>query len=125
MQQEASNILPFTDPMQGFAAGLQLAQVVPLLTRLIELVQAQPSQIERLQDGIARLAENSNGDYDRWLSAEQAAAHMGLSINTFDKYRYNTKVKIKGYRLDGSLRYKKSDLDRFILTYDVKSRGLA
>lgn len=123
--EQTADILPFTDPIQGFAAGLQLAQVVPLLKRLTEFVQAQPSQIERILDGIARLAENANGDYDRWLSAEEAATHMGMSLNTFDKYRYKTKVKIKGHRLDGSLRYKKSDLDRFILTYDVKSRGLA
>ena len=123
--ENSANILPFTDPLQGFAAGIQLAQVVPILNNLTELVQAQSQQIQRMQDCIARLGENTNGDYDRWLGAEEAAAHMGLSINSFDKYRYKAEVRIKGHRLDGSLRYKKSDLDRFILTYDVKSRGLA
>lgn len=123
--QEAANVIPFADPMEGFMAGLQLTQVVPMLRTITALVQEQGQHIRRLCDCVTRLTENTNGDYDKWLSAEEAAEHMGLSMNSFDKYRYKTEVRIKGHRLDGSLRYKKSDLDRFILTYDVKSKGLA
>jgi len=50
---------------------------------------------------------------------------MGISQTTFDKYRYQTTPKIKGSKLDGKTLYKRSDLDTFIMLYELKSRGLA
>ncbi len=62
---------------------------------------------------------------DSYLTPQQAMNYLGMSKGTFDKYRYSSKVKIKGYQLDGKSWFKKSDLDRFMLTYQAKSGGLA
>lgn len=59
------------------------------------------------------------------MDAKEAAAYLGMCPNTFDKYRYKAKIKIKGYKLDGKVKYKKSELDLFMLTYNAKSQGLA
>jgi len=67
------------------------------------------------------VTENSDG----YISASEARNYLGMSQNTFDKYRYNSKIKLKGCKLDGKLWYKKSELDLFMLTYDLKSRGIA
>ncbi len=60
-----------------------------------------------------------------FLDAKAAAAYCGMSRGTFDKYRYKTRVKIKGYRIDGKVLYKVDDLDSFIKLYELKSNGLA
>ena len=62
---------------------------------------------------------------DSYLTPQQAMNYLGMSKGTFDKYRYSSKIKIKGYQLDGKTWFKKSDLDRFMLTYQAKSGGLA
>jgi len=121
---DKANILPFTDPLQGFAAGIQLAQVVPILNNLVELVQAQSQQIRSLLENQSRVTSKIE-NADCWLDATKAAKYMDLSKSTFDKYRYGTNVKITGYPLDGKILYKKSDLDNFVKLYDLKSSGIA
>jgi hypothetical protein len=56
---------------------------------------------------------------------QEAMEYLSFSKGTFDKYRYSSQIKIKGYQLDGKTWFKKSDLDRFMLTYQAKSVGLA
>ena len=70
--ENSANILPFTDPMQGFAAGIQLAQVVPILNNLTELVQAQSQQIRWLQENQSRINSTMENS-DCWLDAKKAA----------------------------------------------------
>lgn len=122
--KNTANILPFTDPMHGFAAGIQLAQVVPILNNLTELVQAQSQQIRWLQENQSRINSTMENS-DCWLDAKKAADYICVSKSTFDKYRYDAEVKITGYALDGKILYKKSDLDNFVMLYDLKSRGVA
>jgi len=47
-----------------------------------------------------------------------------MSRGTFDKYRYKTAVKIKGYPIDGKTLYKVEDLDAFIKLYAVRSHDV-
>jgi hypothetical protein len=81
------------------------------------------SKVDAIQRFILKFSD-SNQD-DRYLSPKEASAYLGMSETTFDKYRYETKVRIKGYKLDGKNWYKRSDLDRFMLTYESKAAGLA
>jgi hypothetical protein len=62
---------------------------------------------------------------DKYLTPQGAMDYLGMSRGTFEKYRYISKIKINGYQLDGKTWFKKSDLDRFMLTYQAKSVGLA
>jgi hypothetical protein len=62
---------------------------------------------------------------DRYMTPQEAMDYLGFSKGTFEKYRYKSKIKIKGCQLDGKTWFKKSDLDRFMLTYQAKSDGLA
>ena len=62
---------------------------------------------------------------DGYLTPSEAQKYLGMSKGTFDKYRYTSKIKIKGYQLDGKTWYKKDDLDKFMLTYQAKSGFLS
>lgn len=39
---------------------------------------------------------------DSWMDAKSAARYMGISESSFDKYRYKTNPRLKGYNLDGN-----------------------
>jgi hypothetical protein len=88
-----------------------------------------PSQIAQIQRDLAeikRLIQSRGANLETgYLDAKAAAAYCGMSRGTFDKYRYKSAIKIKGYPIDGKILYKREDLDGFIKLYDVKSRGLA
>lgn len=93
------------------------------LTTLIQSVHNAVNRMELLATLKPTVVETSS---DSWLDAEQARAYLGnMSKGTFDKYRYQTKPCIKGYKLDGKILYKKSDLDAFVHLYEIKSSGLA
>ena len=79
----------------------------------------QLEEIKKLLRARPRSAETG------FLDAKAAAAYCGMSRGTFDKYRYKTAVKIKGYRIGGKVLYKTEDLDSFIKLYELKSGGLA
>ena len=122
--EQANNILAFSDPIQGLVAGMQLTQIVPMLSILTEQMQLLSRRMERMQETTSQRLESGQNE-DCWLDAKKAAKYMDVSKSTFDKYRYGTDVKITGYPLDGKILYKKSDLDTFVMLYDLKSRGIA
>ena len=96
------------------------------LPEVLELVKDLQRQIACLTTEVrASRTGTTAWDGDGWLDAKSAARHMGISAATFDKYRYQTTPKIKGFALDGKILYQKSDLDLFIRTYEAKSRGMA
>jgi hypothetical protein len=82
------------------------------------------SKVDAIQNRLLKVSENDPGQIG-YMSPKMARNYLGMSQNTFDKYRYSGEVRIKGYKLDGKNWYKKSDLDLFMLTYDLKSRGIA
>ena len=92
--------------------GLSAAPVI------VSMLEEQSRQLAALREDLGRkLAPDADG----WLDAKAAARYLGLSAATFDKYRYQTKVKIKGYRVGGKLLYQRKDLDSFVKLYEINS----
>jgi excisionase family DNA binding protein len=56
-----------------------------------------------------RLAEN--GSADEWLSTEQAASYLGLSVG----HLHNLKGKVPSHKVGGRRRYRRSELDAWQL----------
>ena len=78
--------------------------------------------VAALRTEIAQSKAASNGDTDAgWIDAKRAAKYLGLSATTFDKYRYQTHVKIKGYKVGGKLLYQRKDLDSFVKLFEINS----
>lgn len=92
--------------------GLSVAPVI------VSMLEEQGRQLAALREDLRR---NSTPETDGWLDAKAAAHYLGLSAATFDKYRYQTKVKIKGYRVGGKLLYQRKDLDSFVKLYEINS----
>ncbi len=105
-QAEAARLL--TSLLGGCAATAEIRELRAEVTRMAGLIQ--------------QVLSRRAPDEDDWLDAKAARRYLAkMSPATFDKYRYETKVKIKGYRLDGKTMYKKSELDRFVMLYEVNS----
>jgi len=62
---------------------------------------------------------------DKYLTPQAAMDYLGMSRGTFEKYRYNSKIKIHGCQLDGKTWFKKTDLDRFMNSYKPNLDRLA
>ncbi len=88
------------------------------LAEQIAAMRAELVEIKRFIEKNARVVEGG------FLDSRNAASYCGISRGTFDKYRYSTRVKLKGYRLDGKVLYKREDLDAFIKLYEVKTAGI-
>jgi glucan phosphorylase len=95
-----------------------------LINELKTMISNRNDEISSLKDIVLSLSSNLKGE-DRYMSAEDAQKYLGMSKGTFEKYRYSTKVKFKSYPLDGKHWFKKSDLDRFMSLYSLKTAGLA
>lgn len=91
--------------------GLSAAPVI------VSMLEEQGCQLAALREDLRR---KSAPEADGWLDAK-AAHYLGLSSATFDKYRYLTKVKIKGYRVGGKLLYQRKDLDSFVRLCEINS----
>lgn len=105
-------------PLEQFTKTLQLLQ-------LPEEICATNNQIRHLDEKMDRVIQylekgGSVAPEDGYMSPEEAREYLGMSQSTFDKYRYKTKIRIPSYQLDGKCWFKKSDLDRFMLTYKIK-----
>ena len=88
------------------------------------LLRVQAERLKRIEAIVSQIQRPACGS-DCWLDAKAAAAYLCISAGTFDKYRYDTNPRLKGYPLDGKILYKKSDLDQFVQLYSVKSEGSA
>lgn len=85
---------------------------------IMSMLEEQSRQIAGLREDLRRKSVPAT---DGWLDAKSAAHYLGLSSATFDKYRYQTKVKIKSYRVGGKLLYQRKDLDSFVRLYEINS----
>ena len=91
----------------------------------MKLLEDQGRELRALRDEIKRLSIGTPGvATDGWLDAKAAAAYLAMSPGTFDKYRYETSVKIKGYKVGGKTLYKKTDLDAFVMLFEARSGGM-
>ena len=98
---------------------------IAALPQLQQLLEAQTRDIKALRDELKASRNSSHETKDGWLDAKGAAEYLDMSAGTFDKYRYQTTPKIKGFKVGGKTLYKRADLDRFVMLFEVKSRGLA
>lgn len=107
--------------MAQMLAGLAAAQT---LQATIALMQAEMRRaFAALREEMTR--RETVEDLDPWLDAKTAAKYMGVSAGTFDKYRYLTEPKLNGCKLDGKTLYKRSEIDKFVRLYELKSNGRA
>lgn len=107
---------------------LEQRSEIGALARMLDGLSAAPlimSMLEEQKRQLLALREELKRkpvpEADGWLDAKAAARYLGLSAATFDKYRYQTKVKIKGYRVGGKLLYQRKDLDCFVKLYEINS----
>lgn len=100
------------------------------LAQILEALSAGPMIVSMLQEQsreLAALREEVRRKWDApreqggWLDAKAAAAYLGLSATTFDKYRYQSSVKIKGYKVGGKTLYQRADLDSFVKLFELNS----
>ncbi len=93
---------------------------------VVKLLETQGREISAIKQEIRNLGRPTEASaVEGWLDARGAAIYLSMSPGTFDKYRYQTDVKIKGYKVGGKTLYKKADLDAFVMLFGVKSQGLA
>jgi hypothetical protein len=62
---------------------------------------------------------------DGWIDARDAQSYLGICKTKFDACRWKRTPRLKGSMFDGKEYFKKSDLDKYMRLYDLKSRGLA
>ena len=110
--------------LESLNKSLQLLEMPTLVTGIFKLITDLHSKHDTIKEFLEKFSDSFEIG-DRYLTPQDAMNYLGFSKNTFDKYRYTTKVKIKGYQLDGKAWFKKSDLDRFMMTYEAKSAGFA
>lgn len=102
---------------QALAQMLEALSAAPMIVSMLE---EQGRQLKALREEVQRKS-NASPESDGWLDAKAAAAYLGLSATTFDKYRYQSRVQIKGYRVGGKLLYQRKDLDSFVRLYEINS----
>jgi hypothetical protein len=117
----AQNVVPFSQPLDGIAVGMQLVQVYPLLQQLSRQVSDLTAQVAKFQ--VPKTSPPPRSDFDDvgFVDAEGARKYLSMSKNTFEKYVYSERVKIPRYRVGGKNYFKKKDLDLFMLTWENKN----
>ena len=107
------------------AALSSLLRGIAALPHVLDLLQAQGKQIDALKSEIKALRVSQQGTAANagWLDSEKAREYLSMSANTFDKYRYQTSPRIKGYKVGGKTLFKREDLDNFVRLYEIKSIG--
>ena len=102
---------------------LDIIYVPEKISEIGNMVSLLAAEIALIKDHVSKITTAPMED--RYMTPEEAMHYLGMTKNTFDKYRYKSKIPIPSFRLDGSNRYKKSDLDRFMLTYNDQIQLLA
>jgi hypothetical protein len=121
--QEFHDYINHLNQLESLNKNLQLLEMPSLVINIYKAIEQLHQKHDAMQEYISKNTSSSEGD--RYLTPQEAMDYLGFSKGTFDKYRYSTKIKIKGFQLDGKSWFKKSELDKFMLTYQAKSAGLA
>ena len=122
--QELHEYIGHLSQLESLNKNLQLLEVPSLVINIYKAIEQLHKKQDAIQEYIAKYTSSADV-CDRYLTPQEAMDYLGFSKGTFDKYRYNTKIKIKGCQLDGKTWFKKSDLDRFMINYEAKSGLLA
>jgi len=97
---------------------------IAALPSLLAEVRDLQRQIASMAEELARRRDGSDNP-DGWLGPREAAKYLGISMGTFDKFRYEATPRLKGSALDGKTLFKKADLDVYVRLYSLKSAGLS
>jgi len=116
----AGNVVPFSQPLDAIALGMQLVQVLPILQQVLQRQTEIFGQMKSLQVQISGM-QKPDGDQPEWLDAEGALKYLSMSKNTFEHHVYSAKVKIPRYRVGGKNYFKRSELDLFVRTWEDKN----
>jgi len=119
-----SKVVQFPDPIENLQQTLNLLKLPAEVGANSKLLLDLHSKVDAIQEFILKFSDNIELG-DKYMPPKKAYKYLGMCESTFEKYRYKTKVKIKGYPLDGKYWFKKSDLDRFMMLYQVRSEQLA
>lgn len=119
----AEKVVPFTQPLDGIAVGMQLVQVYPLLQQLSQQVSDLAAQVAKFQAQRTLPPPKSDFDEVGYLDAKGATKYLSISKNSFEKHVYLAKVKIPRFLVGGKNLFKKADLDRFVQTWEDKNRS--
>jgi hypothetical protein len=104
--------------------NFQLLEVPSMVGTLINMISDLHSKQDAFQGYIAKFTDSVEIG-DRYMTPQEAMKYLGMSKGTFEKYRYKTKIKIHGIQLDNKSWFKKSDLDRFMMSYKANLDRLA
>ena len=117
----SEKVLPFGQPLEGIALGMQLAHFLPMIPQISQQISGLTAEVARLQ--AQRVPPPPKSDFDEvgYLDAEGARKYLSMSKNTFEAHVYSAKVKIPRYRVGGKNFFKKKDLDLFVLTWEDKN----
>jgi hypothetical protein len=116
----AGNVVPFSQPLDAIALGMQLVQVLPILQQVLQRQTEIFGQMKSMQVQISGM-QKPDADQPEWLDAEGARTYLSMSKNTFQKHVYSAEVKIRRYPVGGKNYFKKSELDLFMLTWEDKN----
>ena len=116
--------VPSNNQLAAAQQALNLLIVPNQISESIQKINFLIERVTAIEEFIVKVTENHDAK-DRYMTPEEAMRYLGMSKNTFDKYRYKSRVPIPRYQLGGSNRYKKSDLDRFMLTFKDQMELLA
>ena len=123
-----NNPLPEKTGFSENEAVLQMFQVLGELPKLLSQVAEQQRQIEILAYEVRileRFIQTPSEEADGWLDASRAKKYLGISRNTFDKYRYpkESKIILRGHKVDGKTLYKRAEIDRFVKLKQLDNRN--
>lgn len=109
-----------TEAIHALGVGFQIAQLPSFVLQVMEEVRSIRSSIDSLA---LELKTSPTPIDDGWLDSTEAASYLSMAKTTFEKHLYKGKPKIKAYMVGGKNLFKKSDLDRWVMTYKDKSDG--
>lgn len=112
---DSADAASFAEIMRGIAA----------LPEVLRLLEEQTRETRALKVEIQALKQVRTQKDDGWLNTKEAANHVDMSPNTFEKYRSDGVCPIKGYRVGGKMLFKRDDLDNFVRLWEAKSGGFA
>jgi len=110
--------------LESLNKNIQLLEMPTMVMSIYNMINDLHSKHDAFQVYIQKFTDSVEIG-DRYMTPQVAMDYLGFCKGTFDKYRYNSKIKIKGCQLDGKTWFKKSDLDRFMLTYQANSGFLS
>jgi hypothetical protein len=122
--QELHKYIGHLTQLESLNKNLQLLEMPSLVINIYKAIEQLHIKNDAIQEYIVKYTSSLEIG-DGFMTPQKAMDYLSFSKGTFDKYRYKSKIKIKGYQLDGKTWFKKSDLDRFMLTYQAKSSDLA